>query len=1144
MDAKQYQRIHELFDCARAMSPSERPEFLDQACDGDADTRAAVDRLLESRAPGIFTDTRLNAQRHRLEHLVVEYPPAPSIAPAITDVGPYRIIRRVAQGGMGVVYEAEQESPRRRVALKMVHTQRATSSMVERLQRESEILGRLQHPGIAQVYDAGTIDLGEGAQPYFAMEYIDGVTLSKFAEQHRMDDRARLDLLATICDAVHYAHGKGVIHRDLKPDNILVDQDGRPKVLDFGVARVTSDTTFDVSTMTREGQIIGTLSYMAPEQMHRGEGAITAAADVYALGVIGFELLAHRLPHDLTDLSIAAALRQLMDHDPPALHSIDARFRGDVRTIIGTALERDPARRYPSAAAMAGDIRRYFDNKPIRARPPGAVYRTRKFVARNRAVVTGTAATVVVLLAGIVATTWFAIAERQQRELAAQNAVEAQRGEASVVSTVMASAVRDLESGDVWSAYEQHQAVPESSRGWGWRVLAQRLPNVRPSWDVPSGPNSPFAMRGSFAGDTTFIAFDGTCRCIRVHAVDDTDESRSAFGELRLRGASLGTSTGLVAAWSDDSLYVLDVTAGEIVDRIAVDSGILHASLSDDGRVVAFRPRRGASSVRMNGEVVYECEAPSELRDDLPHLLVAPDGQRVYANMVHAVEVFDIATRKTNVVEPREPFDLLRANPKRGGWFVFESQSDTTTTARVQFLPHGVMTLPDNDLPPTVTLPAPASRVDGPDDGRFAVFENAGCVRLIPLDGTTSRLTVYQDADGNVDLGDRYNCIPRVSPSGRNLVVLSYPRPPWVVSLDKRSLESSFDPRCTTFRAHEGFAYHFAVSTDGSLVASMSMREPFIRLWDARTLRTIATHPRSLVEYASRDALVAFSEDDDALIFSAPLDDVNGAAVVRWDLTDGTREVFYPDEPVTEGNHAPLLDLVVQHLSSNSRVRLSQKAQMFNGKALTIWNDYLSGFDFPDESSVHAGRHWRTIHQPDVPENFDTIAISVHPTEPHVATVGAMTLAPGASSRDGALIVRHVHDGSILHTIDVPNFARSAAYSPDGSLLALGSDNGRIVLLETRFYTVRADFKAHDAYIYSIAWMCDGHRLVTTSGDGTIRIWDDRPLDERDSIRQQWLTELEQARAGGADVGPAAARIAAIERWAGASGSTTPADGG
>ena len=308
---------------------------------------------------------------------------------------------------MGVVYQAEQEHPRRIVALKVIRPGWSNPELLKRFERESQALGRLQHPGIAQIYEAGAANAGFGPQPYFAMEFIQGQSLEKYAAAHRLNTRERLEIMVKICEAVHHAHSRGIIHRDLKPGNILIDEAGQPKILDFGVARMTGGDA-RATCQTDLGQLVGTLAYMSPEQVLADPVELDTRSDVYALGVILYELLAGRLPYTLSR-KLHEAVQTIRDSDPARLSSVSHNYRGDIETIAAKALEKDKERRYISAADLAADIRRYLDDEPITARPPSATYQLRKFARRNRALVAGVAAVFVALAGGIVASTWQAV---------------------------------------------------------------------------------------------------------------------------------------------------------------------------------------------------------------------------------------------------------------------------------------------------------------------------------------------------------------------------------------------------------------------------------------------------------------------------------------------------------------------------------------------------------------------------------------------------------------------------------------------------------------------------------------------------------------------------------------------------------------
>jgi tetratricopeptide (TPR) repeat protein/tRNA A-37 threonylcarbamoyl transferase component Bud32 len=356
-------------------------------------------------------------------------------------IGRYRILRLIAQGGMGAVYEAEQEKPHRVVALKVIKPGYANEEMTRRFELESQALGRLHHPGIAQIYEAGSAETPFGVQPYFAMEFIDGVSLVAYANQHKLDTRARLGLLASICDAVHHAHLRGLIHRDLKPANVIVDASGQPKILDFGIARIT-DSDGQATRETNVGQLVGTLPYMSPEQVMADPFEIDIRCDVYALGVMLYELLAGQLPFDLDSKAIHQAVQIIREQEATRLSAVDRFYRGDIETIVAKTLEKQKSRRYDSAANLAADIRRFLSDEPITARPPSSAYQLQKFARRHRALVIGIAAVFVVLLAGIVASSVESV-RAKRAEVTARQAEVQERTERDRAVTAENSATQE-----------------------------------------------------------------------------------------------------------------------------------------------------------------------------------------------------------------------------------------------------------------------------------------------------------------------------------------------------------------------------------------------------------------------------------------------------------------------------------------------------------------------------------------------------------------------------------------------------------------------------------------------------------------------------------------------------------------------------
>jgi len=416
--------------------PSLVDRVLDRVCDLPPDER-------EAELASLDVDESVRTAVRRLLAYFDEPPPElrePAVARAALDltaperVGRYPIQGVIGSGATGIVYRARQESPQRDVAVKVLRSQ-GVDEVARRFEREALLLGRLQHPGIAQIFESGVAELNGVPAAFIAMELVDGVPITEHAVREGASIRERVRLVAELAEAVHHAHLRGVIHRDLKPTNVLVTPGeggsarGQVKVIDFGVARATDAGEGTLQTIA--GEVLGTLAYMSPEQVRGDVDAIDARADVYGLGAIAYELLSGRLPHDLSGKTLTTAARIIVDEIPSALGALEPGCRGDLEHVVAKALAKEPERRYQSASALAVELRRWLAHEPVEARAAGALYHLRRFARRNRALVALSAVLVLALAAGAGIASYLAIANGRlaEREADARRDAVAQAAE-------------------------------------------------------------------------------------------------------------------------------------------------------------------------------------------------------------------------------------------------------------------------------------------------------------------------------------------------------------------------------------------------------------------------------------------------------------------------------------------------------------------------------------------------------------------------------------------------------------------------------------------------------------------------------------------------------------------------------------------
>ncbi|GAB4545678.1 MAG: hypothetical protein Tsb0013_03710 [Phycisphaerales bacterium] len=1128
----------EVFIQASRIEPTRQKEFLDERLTGRDDVRAIVERLLAA------ADKSLPYESLADDLLVAHARVAP---PSGDDsdiereggrIGPYRLERLLGEGGFGVVYLAHQDEPvRRKLALKIIKLGMDTRQVIARFESERQVLALMDHPGIARVYDAGATAIG---RPYIAMEFIDGMNITSYSDAKMLTVAQRLCLFSKVCDALHHAHQKGIIHRDIKPSNILVTEiDGEPvpKIIDFGIAKATNARLVDVSVHTELRQMIGTPEYMSPEQAERSADELDSRTDVYALGVVLYELLTGTTPFGsdrLRSAAIAEMQRIIRDEDPKRpstrlsgvetretvaqrrgveLGKLNSMLRGDLDWVVMRCLEKEPVRRYDSASEIGREIRRYLAGEPVEAVPPSTRYKLGKWIRRRRSTAVVAATLTLTLLLGLIGTSIGFVNASEQRRIAEAETDRAER-QSYVAQMQLAWSSMSDRPGQASAYLEQ---APERFRGWEWYAFDAELDLSSSSEPIPGFVPAPSSGK---TPRTQFDPVDAESYLIMEPMPGVAAELRAYDG-----GAVLLSIPAFAIETPRGARHRFVVTRGdEGAGLVIFDAGSLD-SRNTQQQSAPMRVQRWDLARR---ELVSDTTIRLAL--DRDGVLVCGRAQRVYRFGDRRVSSVDVATGSRSAESAELPFEPVVATLSPDGTRLALAGSEGgLAVVHARTLEIERVLIGHSNLPRTVAFSNDARfLLSGSLDGTARVWDlDRDGTQVAVIETNVAVVTVGFDGDARTALVHADDAIRTYElPSGRPLTTIAHEtrvvtparfnQEAWTVDaidLEGRLVRWRPDAqRAIELVGHEGLVNAARFTGPSGYIVSAGWDgwpgedDPCIHLWDAETGIPVARIGRRdevgrsiEVTPDGRYALVSTSHGGRRF---GIIDLIEGG--VRWLEYNAGGAAAHPTLPVAAvvvDRNVCLIDLE----SGDILVESEHDVGMYDHRARwTADGTRLFVTSLADDSG-----HQQVLAFEG--EDLTKLAAFDGTSIDRGADDSSLTIFDSNAGALYSIDARTLRIKATTTLADAADGLRDIAISPTRIAASLPSQEA--VILWCSASNDRVAVIDGTGFVADLSWSEDNERLLTTFGR-TVRLFDAHPPGERAEARYHLSLALEALRRG------------------------------